>query len=88
MLVANEVLAANKVDSMEGDDESIKKCQKLSKTRKLSKSQNLAKSGKNLSKCGNLPNFDIKKNGPSFLTSDAKTVFNHLWLAFIKALIL
>ena len=47
-------------------------------SRKLSKSQKLAKSGKKLSKSGNLPNFDAKKNGPSFLTSKARTTFNYL----------
>ena len=46
MLVANEVLAANKVDGIEDSDESIEKCGKLSKTGKLSKSQKLSKSRK------------------------------------------
>ena len=60
----------------------------LSKTRKLSKSQKSAKSGKKLSKSENLSNFGAKKNGPSFLTLDARMAFNHLWLTFIEALIL
>ena len=64
------------------------KTRKLSKNQKLSKSQKLAKSEKKLSKSENLPNFDIKKNGPSFLTLYAKTIFNRLWLAFTKTLIL
>ena len=38
VLVANEVLATGKVDSIEGDDESIKKYGKLLETGKLSKS--------------------------------------------------
>ena len=38
MLVANEVLAANEVDGIEGGDKSIEKCGKLLKTGKLSKS--------------------------------------------------
>ena len=88
MLVANEVLATNEVGSIEDGDESIKKCEKLLKTGKLSKSQKLAKSRKELSKSENLPNFDAKKNEPSFLTPNTKTAFNHLRLAFTKAQIL
>ena len=41
-----------------------------------------------MSKSGNLPNFDAKENGPSFLTPNARTAFNHLRLAFTKASIL
>ena len=48
----------------------------------------MTKSGKKLSKSRNLPNFDVKKNEPSFLTSDTKMDFNRLRLAFIKDLIL
>ena len=88
VFVANNVLAANEVDDVEGDDKSIEKYRKLSKTKKLSKFQKLAKSRKELSKNRNLSNFDAKENEPSFLTSDTKMAFNHLWLAFIKALIL
>ena len=57
------------------------------KSKKLLKSQKLAKLGKKLSKSGNLLKSNTKKTGPSFLTSDARTVFNRLWLAFTKALI-
>ena len=88
VLVANEVLAVNEVGSVENGDKLIEICGKLSKTRKLSKSQKSAKSRKKLSKSENLPNFYTKKDGPSFLTSDAKMVFNHLQLAFTKASIL
>ena len=84
------MFAANEVDGIEGSDELIEKYRKLSKTRKLSKSQKLskieklsksrklAKSGKKLSKNGNLPNFDTKENGLSFLTLNARTAFNYL----------
>ena len=100
MLVANEVLATDEVSSIEGSNKLIKKCGKLSKTRKssksqklskfqkLSKSQKLAKLKKELSKSGNLPNFDAKENEPSFLTPDTRTAFNYLWLAFTRAPIL
>ena len=99
VLVVNKVFAINKIDSFEGSDESIEKCEKLSKTKKLSrlgksknekmsKSQNLAKSGKSLSKSGNLTNFNATEDGPKFLTPDARTAFNHLWLAFTEAPIL
>ena len=58
VLVANKVLAANKVDGIEGDDELIEKCGKLLKTGKLSKSRKLSKSEKSksekMSKCQNL----------------------------------
>ena len=84
VLVADEMLAADEVDGVEGGDELIEKYGKLSKTGKLSKSQKSAKSRKKSSKSGNLPNFDAKENGPSFLTPDARTAFNHLWLAFTK----
>ena len=96
VLVADEVLAADEVDGVEGGDESIEKCGKLSKTGKLSKSQksksektsksqNSAKSGKKSSKSGNSTNFDATEDGPKFLTSDAKTAFNRLRLAFTEA---
>ena len=100
MLVVNAVLTANEVYSVEGNDELIKKCRRLSKTRKLFKSQKLskskklskspksAKSRKKLSKNRNLPRFNTKEKGSSFLTSDARTTFNRFWLAFIKAPIL
>ena len=54
----------------------------------MSKSQNLAKSRKNSSKSGNLTNFKATKDGPKFLTPDARTAFKRLWLAFTEALIL
>ena len=70
------------------DEELAKKSGKL-------KGQNLAKSQKSKgekskkpSKSRNLPNFNNIKAGPSFLTPDARETFNHLWLAFTKALIL
>ena len=34
------------------------------------------------------PNFDAKDIGPSFLTAEARSAFNHLRLAFTKAPIL
>ena len=40
------------------------------------------------SKSRNSHNFDATETGLSFLNPDAKTVFNHLWLAFTKAPIL
>ena len=58
------------------------------KDNKLSKSQKSAKLRKKMSKYGNVPNFNTKKNESSFITPKARAVFNHLWLAFIKALIL
>ena len=99
VLVADEVLAADEVDGVEGGDESIEKCGKLSKTgkssksqksksEKTSKSQNSAKSGKKSSKSGNSTNFDAMEDGPKFLTPDARIAFNHLRLAFTEALIL
>ena len=59
-----------------------------SKGKKMSKSWNLAKSRKKLSKSGNSTNSDVTEDGPKFLTPDARTAFNHLWLAFIEASIL
>ena len=53
----------------------------------MSKSWNLAKSGKKLSKNGNSTNFDVTRDGPKFLTPNAKIAFNCLRLAFTKALI-
>ena len=78
VFVANEILAIDKVSSIKSGDESIEKCGKLSKTGKLFKSQKLAKSRKKLSKSWNLSNFDTKKNVSSFLTFNARTVFNYL----------
>ena len=59
-----------------------------SKSEKTSKSQNLAKLGKKMSKSGNLTNFNAIKVGPKFLTPNARTAFNLLWVAFIEAPIL
>ena len=56
-----------------------------SKSEKTSKSQNLAKSGKKLIKSGNLTNFNAMEDRPKFLTPDARTLFNRLWLAFTEA---
>ena len=64
------------------------KGQKTSKSQKLAKSQKLSKSGKTSSKSGNLPNFGAMESGPSFLTLEARSVFNRLWLAFNEAPIL
>ena len=69
-----------------GGVEITKKSGKL-KGQKTSKSRKLAKS-KKPSKSGNLPNFNAKNSGPSFLTPKARSVFNRLRLAFIKAPIL
>ena len=99
VLVADEVLAADEVDGVEGGDESIEKCGKSSKTEKssksgksksekMSKSQNSAKSGKKLSKSGNSTNFDTVEDGSKFLISDTRTFFNRLWLAFTETPIL
>ena len=73
--------------------EYAKKSENLSKSRKsksekTSKSWNLAKSRKKSSKSGNLTNSDTTKDGPKFFTLDARTSFNHLWLAFTKTPIL
>ena len=67
--------------------EHAKKSGKL-KSEKTSKSRNLAKSGEKSSKSGNSTNFDATEDGPKFLTPDARTAFNHLWLAFTEAPIL
>ena len=83
-------------DEVDGfvDEEHAKKSGKL-KGQKSAKSWKLSKLGKSRSekskkpsKCENSPNFDATKAGLSFLTPDARTIFNHLRLAFIKALIL
>ena len=58
-----------------------------SKSKKTSKSWNLAKSRKKLSKSGNSTNFNATEARPKFLTPNAKTAFNYLWLAFTEALI-
>ena len=68
----------NEVSDIKDDNKLIEKYKKLLKTRKLFKSQKLAKLEKKLLKSRNLPNFNTKKNKPSFLTSKAKIVFNCL----------
>ena len=78
VFVTNKMLAANEINDVESNDESIEKCGKLSKTRKLSKSQKSAKLRKKLSKSGNISNFNAKENEPSFLTPDARMAFNYL----------
>ena len=70
-----------------GGDEFAKKSGK-SKSQKMSKSRKSAKSGKNSSKSGNSSNFGATEAGPSFLTSEARSAFNRLRLAFTEALIL
>ena len=80
-----------KVDNGKNDDsiggvEIAKKLETL-KGQKLSKFRKLAKLKKNLSKIRNSSNFDIKNDGLSFLTPKTRAMFNHLRLAFIKALI-
>ena len=87
VLLANEVLTADKIGNIEGGDELIEKSGKLLKTGKLSKRLKLTKF-KKLSKNGDSPNFDVKETGLSFLTPKARTTFNRLWLTFTKAPIL
>ena len=75
------MLATNKVSVVEGGGKLIEKSielktEKLLKSQKLSKFQKSAKSRKKLTKSGNSLNFNIKKNGPSFLNSKVKAVFN------------
>ena len=67
-----------------GDVEITKKSGK-SKSQKMAKSQKLSKSrkfksekSKNPSKSGDLPNFNPKDSGPSFLTPKARSAFNRL----------
>ena len=65
------------------------KGQKLAKSRKSSKSgKSKGEKSKKSPKSGNSPNFDTKDTGPSFLTPEASSAFNHLRLAFTKAQIL
>ena len=45
----------------------------------------MAKSGKKLSKSRNLTNSNATEDGPKFLTPNARTIFNRLWLAFNEA---
>ena len=78
------MLAANKISSTKSSDELIEKSGNL-KGKKLSKSQKSVKPGKKLSKSGNLPNFNAKKNISSFLTLEGRVALNYLWLIFTKA---
>ena len=71
----------------ENNVEHAKKLGKL-KSKKTSKSRNSAKSRKKLSKSKNSTNFNTTEVGPKFLIPNARTIFNHLQLAFIEALIL
>ena len=73
-----------------GGEELAKKSGKSKgkKSKKLSKSRKSAKSGKNWLKSGNSPNFGATEARPNFLTLEARAAFNHLRLAFTKALIL
>ena len=86
MRIINKIFATNEVGSVEGSDKLIEKYEKLSKTGKSSKFWKSAKSEKKLSKSRNSPNFNSKENKPSFLTLNARTIFNSLWLAFTKAI--
>ena len=88
MIKNNRMLASNEVSDVEGSNKSIKKLIKSKtrkifklrklKSKKLFKSQKLTKSRKNLLKNRNSSYFDIKKNGPSFLTPKARTAYNCL----------
>ena len=60
------MLAANKVNDVEDNNELIKKCRKLSKTRQLFKSQKLAKSEKKLLKVGIYQTLALKRMGQVF----------------------
>ena len=98
-MLSTKVLAANKVGDVgdsDGSNDGLKrvepKLEKLAKSLKLFKSGNLKGKKlakfKKLSKSRNLPNFDAKKAGASFLTPEARSAFNRLRLAFTKDLIL
>ena len=75
-------------DDVDGGGVEIAKKSEKSKGQKTFKSQKSSKSGKNSSKSGNSPNFGTTETGPSFLTPEARSAFNHLRLAFTKAPIL
>ena len=93
-MLSIRILAANQAGNVANSDESkcVKpeteksKSQKLAKSRKLSKSK--SEKSKKPSKSKNSSNFNATEAGPSLLTPNARTAFNRLWLAFIKALIL
>ena len=96
LAVLSERLTSNKLeisdgkgDDGNGDDnvEFAKKSEK-SKGQKLTKSQkSKGEKLKKPSKSRNLPNFNTMETRPSFLTSDARIVFNCLRLVFTKTLI-
>ena len=103
VLVANDVvgarmLAANEIGDVGGGNKSSDgskhmepktgrlKSQKLAKSRKSFKSK--GEKSKNLSKSGNLPNFNTTEADLSFLIPQARAAFNCLRLAFIEAPIL
>ena len=98
VFIADKLFFANGVTVFESGDKLIEKSRKFLKIEELSKSLKLSKSGKSkseklsklkkLSKNRNLPKFAAKNVKMGFLTFDAKTAFNRLLLAFIKALIL
>ena len=104
VLAANEVLgarvlAADEVGSVGGGgDRSSDGSKRVEPKTGRSESQKSSKSGnsegkksaksKKPSKSGNSPNFDAKEADPSFLTPEARSAFNRLWLAFTKAPIL
>ena len=99
VLAANKVLGVRELAADEdGDDGSSddgssdrSKCVEpktgRSEGQKTSKSRKSAQSKKQ-SKSRNSPNFDATKASLSFLTPEARAVFNRLWLAFTEALIL
>ena len=58
----------------------------MAKSQKSSKSK--SEKSKKLLKSGNSPNFNTTEVRPSFLTPDARTVFNHWRLVFTKTPIL
>ena len=74
----NQKLAKSEKSSKSGRSES----QKLAKSRKLSNSKkSKSEKLKKLSKNRNFSNFEITEAKSSFLTLDARTAFNHLWLS-------
>ena len=82
----------NEVDGFGGDNMEYAKKSGKSKSKKSAWSWKSSKSkGEKLKKplkSENSPNFNATEAGLSFLTSDARAIFNRLWLAFTKALIL
>ena len=94
-LISEEVGDDKGGDGVDGGGVEIAKKSGKSKGQILAKSRKLSKSRKSkgeklkkLPKSGNLPNFDAKNTGPSFLTPEARSGFNRLRLAFTKAPIL